>query len=93
MVENLKGFGFLGSSDTVRIDPAVIQQWNELYEDKKIEELIIEDTVTGTTLRCKFKPIKDSKFEDKGIIQIPEKVQLTLQTRKGALVVIKPVIE
>ena len=93
MVENLKGFGFLGSPDTVRIDPAVIQQWNELYEDKKIEELIIEDTVTGTTLRCKFKPIKDSKFEDKGIIQIPEKVQLTLQTRKGALVVIKPVIE
>ena len=93
MVEDLKGFGFLGSSDTVRIDPGVIQEWNELYGDKKIEELIIEDTVTGTTLRCKFKPIKDSKLEDKGIIQIPEKAQLTLQTRKGALVMIKPVIE
>ena len=93
MVEDLKGLGFLGNSDTVRIDPGVIQEWNELYGDKKIEELIIEDTVTGTTLRCKFKPIKDSKLEDKGMIQIPEKAQLTLQTRKGALVTIKPVVE
>ena len=94
MVENLNGFSSLiGKSDIVRIDPEVIQQWNELYGDKKIEELIVEDTVTGTTLRCKFKPIKDSKFEDKGMIQIPEKAQLTLQTRKGALVMIKPVIE
>jgi hypothetical protein len=93
MVEDLKGFGFLRNSDTVRIDPGVIQEWKELYGGKKIEELIVEDTITGTTLRCKFKPIKDSKFEDKGMIQIPEKAQLTLQTRKGALVMIKPVIE
>ena len=44
-------------------------------------------------MRCKFKPLKDQKLEGKGIIQMPEKAQLTLQTKKGALVMVKPVIE
>jgi hypothetical protein len=90
IVENLGGL--LVPSDTVRIDNAVIAQWKELYGDKKIEEVDLE-TLNGTTARCKFKPIKDSKHEGKGIIQMPEKIQLTLQTAKGELVMVKPAIE
>jgi hypothetical protein len=90
IVENLSGL--LVPSDTVRIDSAVIVQWKDLYADKKIEEVDVE-TLNGKTTRCKFKPIKGSKHEGKGIIQIPEKIQLTLQTKKGELVMVKPVVE
>jgi hypothetical protein len=90
IVENLGGL--LVPSDTVRIDNAVIAQWNELYDNRKIAEADLE-TLNGTTTRCKFKPIKDSKQEGKGIIQMPEKIQLTLQTSKGELVMVKPVVE
>ena len=90
IVENLGGL--LVPSDTVRIDSAVIVQWKDLYADKKIEEVDVE-TLNGKTTRCKFKPIKDSKYEGKGIIQMPEKIQLTLQTTKGELVMVKPVVE
>jgi hypothetical protein len=38
-------------------------------------------------------PIKDSQLEGKGVTQIPEKLQQTLQTKKGALVLIKPVVD
>ena len=84
--------GLLVPSDTVRIDKAVITQWNDLYGDKKIEEVDLE-TLDGKTTRCKFKPIKDSKHKEKGIIQMPEKIQLTLEVAKGELVMVKPVIE
>jgi predicted regulator of Ras-like GTPase activity (Roadblock/LC7/MglB family) len=90
VVENLGGF--LVPSDTVRIDSAVIVQWKDLYADKKIEEVDVE-TLNGKTTRCKFKPIKGSKYEGKGVIQMPEKIQLTLQTTKGELVMVKPVVE
>jgi hypothetical protein len=90
IVENLGGL--LVPSDTVRIDSAVIVQWKDLYSDKKIEEVDVE-TLNGKTTRCKFKPIKGSKYEGKGIIQMPEKIQLTLQTTKGELVMVKPVVE
>jgi predicted regulator of Ras-like GTPase activity (Roadblock/LC7/MglB family) len=90
IVENLGGL--LVPSDTVRIDNAVIAQWKELYGDKKIEEADLE-TLNGKTGRFKFKSIKDSKHEGKGIIQMPEKIQLTLETAKGELVMVKPVIE
>ena len=90
IVENLGGL--LVPSDTVRIDNAVIARWKELYGDKKIEEVDLE-TLNGNTARFKFKPIKDSKHEGKGIIQMPEKIQLTLETAKGELVMVKPAIE
>ena len=90
IIDNLNGI--LAPSDTVRIDNAVITQWKKLYPNKKIEKVDAE-TLNGKTTRCKFKPIKDSKYEGKGIIQIPEKIQLTLQTKKGELVMVKPVIE
>jgi len=90
IVENLKGL--LVPSDTVRVNSAVIVQWKNLYADKKIEEVDLE-TLNGKTTRCNFKPIKGSKYEGKGIIQMPEKIQLSLQTTKGELVMVKPVVE
>jgi predicted regulator of Ras-like GTPase activity (Roadblock/LC7/MglB family) len=90
IVENLGGLVI--PSDTVRIGTAVIEQWKNLYSDKKIEEVDVE-TLNGKTTRCKFKPIKDSKYEGKGIIQMPQKIQRTLQTTKGELVMVKPVVK
>ena len=90
IVENIGGL--LVPSDTVRIDSEILSQWEELYEGRKIEEVEI-GTFDAKTMRCKVKTIKDSKFEGKGIIQIPEKVQLALEIRKGELVRAKPIIE
>jgi predicted regulator of Ras-like GTPase activity (Roadblock/LC7/MglB family) len=90
IVETLSGL--LAPSDTVRIDNAVLAEWKNLYANKKIETVELE-TLTGKTTRCKYKPIKGSKQEGKGTIQIPEKIQLALQTTKGELVTVKPVIE
>jgi predicted regulator of Ras-like GTPase activity (Roadblock/LC7/MglB family) len=90
IVENLGGL--LVPSDTVRIDSAIIAQWKDLYSDKEIEEVDVE-TLNGNTTRCKFKPIKDSKHEGKGMVQMPEKIQFALQTTKGELVMVKPVVE
>jgi len=84
--------GLLIPQDTVRIDKTVIAQWQKLYPNKRIEKVEAE-ALNGKTTSCKFKPIKDSKHEGKGIIQIPEKIQHTLQTKKGDLVMIKPVVE
>jgi len=90
IVENLGGL--LVPSDTVRIDNETLTQWNELYEGRKIEEVEIQ-TFDGKLAQCKVKPIKESKYEGKGIVQMPEKVQLTLEIRKGELVRIKPIVE
>jgi predicted regulator of Ras-like GTPase activity (Roadblock/LC7/MglB family) len=90
IVENVGGL--FASSDTVRIDGDTMSQWTELYEDKKIEEVTIE-TFGGKSTRCRLKPVKDSKYEGKGIIQIPEKIQQSLEIRKGELVRVRPIIE
>jgi predicted regulator of Ras-like GTPase activity (Roadblock/LC7/MglB family) len=90
IVENIGGL--LVPADTVRIDSDVLVQWEELYEGRKIEEVEIE-TFGGKSVQCKVKQIKDSKYEGKGILQMPEKVQITLEIRKGELVRVKPVIQ
>jgi hypothetical protein len=90
MVENLKGFRV--PSDTVRVDEDVIAQWNELYSDKKIDEVEVE-ALNGKTTRCKVKEIKKSKDAGKGIIKMPEKIQVTLEIAAGELVTVKPVVE
>ena len=87
MVEKISGF--MVASDTVRVDSAVIAKWSDLYGDKQILEVHIE-TLEGKTTTCKFKPIKEAS--GKGAIQIPEKILQTLQTSKGKLVIVKPVI-
>jgi hypothetical protein len=90
IVESLSGL--LIKSDTVRIDNSVIARWNDLYGDRKIQEVDLE-ALDGKTTRCKFKPIKDSKYEGKGVIQMPEKIQLALGTSSGELVMVKPAVE
>ena len=84
--------GLLVQPDTVRLGNEVIRQWKDLYGEKEITEVDVE-TLNGQTTRCKFKPIKDSKLEGKGIIQMPQKIQLTLQTSNGELVMVKPVVD
>lgn len=90
IVENIGGL--LVPADTVRIDSEVLSHWQEMYEGKRIEEVEVE-TFGGQAVRAKVKPIKDSKHEGKGLIQIPEKIQNTLEIRKGELVRAKPIIE
>ena len=93
MVENLDGLGrLIGAQDTVRIDKDVTSRWANLYGDGVIQEVQLEETSTGKRVRCRFKPLKDSDSEGKGIIQMPEKMQSILQTKKGALVMVKPII-
>jgi len=90
MVENLGGL--LVPSDTVRIGKDILDQWKELYSDKKINEVEVE-ALNGKSTRCKFKQIKKSKDSGKGIIKMPEKIQVTLETASGELVTVKPVVE
>jgi hypothetical protein len=90
IVEDLKGL--LAPSDTVRIDNTVMEQWNELYQGRSMEEADVE-TFGGKSVRCKIKPIKDAKLEGQGKIQIPSKVQDILEIKKGELVRVKPVVE
>ncbi len=89
IVEKLSGL--LVPSDTVRIDKEIIEKWSELYEGKKIEMLHIEN-INGKNTQSKFRSIKSSKHAGKGVIRIPEKIQFELETSKGELVTIKPII-
>jgi len=94
MVETLGGIGgFLGNPDYVRVDRVVIARWKEMFGEKEIKEVTVEETIFGKKIRCKLQPIKDSQLEGKGLTQIPEKIQQALRTKRGALVLIKPVLE
>jgi hypothetical protein len=90
IVESLGRLQF--KSDTVRIDYSILYQWNDLYGDREIQEVDL-DALNGKTIRCKFSVIKDSKYQGKGVIQIPDKIQAALETCKGKLVMVKPVVE
>jgi hypothetical protein len=89
IIENLGGL--LVPSDTVRIDSEMLSQWEEISDGTKIDQVEVE-TFDGKTMQCKVKPIKDSKYEGKGIIRMPEKIQLNLEVRKGELVRVKPLV-
>jgi len=90
IIENLAGL--FVSSDTVRIDSKILAEWERLYDGRRIYEAEIE-TFDGKVMQCKVKPIKDLKYEGKGIIRMPEKMQLILEIKKGELVRVKPIIE
>ena len=93
MIENLGGYlgGLLVPSDTVRIDSEMLLQWEEFSGSTRIDQVEVE-TFDGKTTQCKVKPIKDSKYEGKGIVRMPEKIQLDLEVRKGELVRVKPLV-
>jgi len=84
--------GLLKRSDAVYVDNETVKLWEDMFNGKKIEYVEIE-TLNGKTTRCKVKPIKDLKYSTKGVVQIPEKIQLTLEVKKGELVLVKPIIE
>jgi hypothetical protein len=90
MVEKIGGI--LVQNDTVRIDGEILAKWSDLYEGKQIKMVNIE-ALDGKKTTCKFIAIKEAKANFKGIIQVPEKILQTLQTEKGKLVMVKPVIE
>jgi hypothetical protein len=90
MVEKIKGL--LVQTDTVRIDSKIIEKWSDIYDGKQIITVNIE-ALDGKKTTCKVKAIKEAKTNAKGVIQIPEKILQTLQTEKGKLVIVKPVIE
>ncbi|MBE0520633.1 hypothetical protein IBX35_06300, partial [Candidatus Bathyarchaeota archaeon] len=89
IIENLGGL--LVPSDTVRIDNEMLSQWKGISDSTKIDQVEVE-TFDGKTMQCKVKPIKDSKYEGKGIIRMPEKIQLNLEVKKGELVRVKPLV-
>lgn len=89
MVEKIGGL--LVSADTVRVNSDVIAKWDNLYGDKQITEVHIE-TLEGKSTTCKFKSVKEASNNARGIIQIPEKILQILQTSKGKLVIVKPVV-
>ena len=89
IVEHLGGL--LAPSDTVRIDEETISKWENLCGEK-IETVIVE-AFNGKTVTCKVKPIKDSKYKGKGMIQVPKAIQRTLEIGKGELVKVKPSIK
>ena len=90
MVEKIGGI--LVQTDTVRIDCEIIAKWSDIYDGKQIITVNIE-ALDGKKTTCKVKAIKEAKTNAKGVIQIPEKILQTLQTEKGKLVMVKPVIE
>jgi hypothetical protein len=89
MVEKIGGI--LNPSDLVRIDREVISKWIDLYDGIQIKLVNIE-TLDGQKTTCEFRPIRDTNFKAKGIIQIPEKILKTIRTENGQLVLVKPVI-
>lgn len=90
IVENLGGM--FVPADTVRVDNDLLLKWKEMYGDKEIREVEIV-TFGGKSSRYKVKPIKEAKFEAKGMIQMHEKAQSLLEIKKGELVRVKPVFE
>lgn len=84
--------GLLVKGDTVKIDKNLLDEWAELCGEEKIKEVEIE-TFTGQTAQCKVKPITDSKYKNKGLIRIPEKLRRKLDVKRGELVRVSPLIE
>ncbi len=89
IVENIGGL--LVPSDTVRVDNETLLQWEKNCNDNPILQVEIE-TFGGKNTQCKVKPLKDSKYAGKGIVQMPEKIQSTLEIKKGELVRVKPIV-
>jgi hypothetical protein len=89
MVEKTNG---LFQSDAVRVDEEVATGWNKLYEGRIIDHIVIE-SLRFKMIRCRFKPIKESKTSAKGLVQIPDKIMQALDVTRGDLVLIKPIVE
>ncbi len=93
IVENFGGINLVRNPDFVRVEPAMMERWKELFGNKEIKQVIIEETISGKRISCKCQPIKNSELEGKGVVQMPEKMQQALKVKKGGLVLVKPVVD
>jgi len=80
-VDNL-GMLYASWSKTVRIDSQSLSGWGMKTEEVEVE------TVKGKRARCKVQSMEDS---ERGVIQVPDKIQLYLGIGKGELVTVRPV--
>jgi hypothetical protein len=71
-------------SDTVRIDKEVLSRWGQKIELVEVEA---SDGENIRMIRCQVKPMESA---DKGVIQIPIRIQRALKIRKGEPVTVKP---
>jgi len=83
--------GLMVRADTVQLDLEILERWSSLLNVKEIREVDIA-TFNGKAIRCKAKAISDEKFEERGLIRIPEKTCEALQLKRGELVRVKPVV-
>lgn len=84
--------GLLVRADTVEVDSEILKRWSTLLGVKEIEEVEIE-TFGGKMAQCKVKMISDHKLEGKGLVRIPNKTCKMLETSRGELVRIKPIVQ
>jgi hypothetical protein len=70
-------------SSTVLIRKETLRNWGKV---KKVDV----ETSKGKKLTCKVYPIEDLET---GIVQIPDKIQLTLGVKKGSVVKVKPAVK
>jgi hypothetical protein len=89
MVEKIGGL--LVASDVVRVDADLVAKWRDLYGDKELTQVRVE-TLEGKAVICRFKPMKEAEGNQKGVIQIPEKILEMLRTGEGKLVMVRPEI-
>ncbi len=80
LVETL-GMLYSSWSNTVRIDKETLAEWG-----KKIKKVEIE-TADGKKARCKVEPMEGARRT----VQIPDKLQSTLEISEGQFVKVKPV--
>lgn len=94
VVENLSVLHSLSTAPgMILVDRALIGEWIEQYGNKKIEEVTVENITSQKRLKCSIQPIKDSKLEGQGVVQIPNRLQATLGTKKGEVVRIRPILK
>ena len=93
-VENLRGINIIYSDpETVYVDRALLGEWKELYGDKHIEKAMVESPETSKNYRCQFQPIRSQKLEGKNVILVPDRIQKKLEIKRGATVLIRPIVE
>jgi hypothetical protein len=93
-VDDMGRLGIIsGSSDSVRLHIITVGHWTELFGENKIQRIIIKEANTGKTIECKYEVSRDTERERTSLVLVPELLQRKLKTKKGAKVLIKPIIQ
>lgn len=76
----------------VEIDEKILTEWSQGYnEGKEVEEVEVE-SLGGKKTRCEVEEIQDFDLKDKGLVRMPEKIQMNLGVKEGEQVRVKPVL-